>query len=108
MAIKYQKKLKDKKNRLNYLKNEKTKKYLKFVSFKYQKLLNIKDFTEKKKAIILLRNINFKLQAMPKNKINNFCILTGRDKGVYRDFRLSRHQIRGNFKFLTGLRNSSF
>jgi small subunit ribosomal protein S14 len=55
-----------------------------------------------------------KLHLQPKNssrvRIRNFCTLTGKARSVYRDFRLSRHQIRrlalkGD---LVGIRTSSF
>lgn len=106
MAIKYHKKFKDKKNRINFKLNEKKKRYFKYMMLKYKKLVLIK--TESEKAKSLIKIIKHKIQSMPKIKINNYCILTGRDKGVYRDFKLSRHQIKSNFKFLTGLKNSSF
>jgi ribosomal protein S14 len=108
MAIKFQKKSKDKKNRSSFLKNEKKKLYLKFMIFRYKRLMLIKNKEQRTKVRLLLNNIMQKMHSFGKTKINNYCILTGRDKGVYRDFRLSRHQIRGNFKFLTGLKNSSF
>ncbi|RYE05333.1 MAG: hypothetical protein EOP33_06485 [Rickettsiaceae bacterium] len=108
MAIKFQKKNKDKKNRSNFLKNEKKKLYLKFMILRYKRLLIINNKEQKTKVRYILNNLMQKMQGFEKAKINNYCILTGRDKGVYRDFKLSRHQIRGNFKFLTGLKNSSF
>lgn len=108
MAIKYRKKFKDKKNRNFFLKNEKKKNYYKFLTLKYGKLLNSNNLILRKKAALMFRSVRLELQKMPNIKINNYCLLTGRDKGVYRAFKLSRHQIKENFKFLNGLRNSSF
>lgn len=108
MAIKFHKKLKDKLNRKNFLMNEKKIRYYKFIRLKYEKILLSSDMIIKKKAVLLLNKLQFNYQSLPVTKINNYCILTGRDKGVYRDFKLSRHQIKQNFKYLTGLRNSSF
>lgn len=48
------------------------------------------------------------LQELPRIKHINICLLTGRSRGVYRHFRLSRHQIKYRFPFLTGLRISSW
>lgn len=108
MSIKFHKKLKDKISRSNFLKNEKKIRYYKFIRCKYEKMLFVKNKNLKKKAYFYLSKIQTNLQELPNAKINNYCILTGRDKGVYRDFKMSRHQIKQNFKFLTGLRNSSF
>lgn len=108
MAIKYHKKLKDKINRKNFLKNEKKIRYYKFIRLKYERLLLSNDIFLKQKVFNLLNKLQINYQELPKTKLNNYCILTGRNKGVYRDFKLSRHQIKSNFKYLTGLRNSSF
>lgn len=108
MAIKFHKKYKDKLNRLNFSKNEKKLRYYKFMQFKYNKILFCNNNILKRKARFFLNKLQADIQMLPNTKINNYCILTGRDKGVYRDFKLSRHQIKQNFKFLTGLRNSSF
>lgn len=108
MAIKYQKKLKDKLNRKIFLKNEKKIRYYKFIRLNYEKLLLSSDILTKKKAFNYLNKLQTNYQELPNTKLTNYCILTGRSRGVYRDFKLSRHQIKSNFKFLTGLRNSSF
>lgn len=108
MSIKFHKKLKDKISRSRFLKNEKKIKYYKFMRCKYEKLFLVSDTTIKKKALVYLNKLQNDIQNLPIARINNYCILTGRDKGVYRDFKLSRHQVKQNFKFLTGLRNSSF
>ena len=42
------------------------------------------------------------------NRVNNVCVLTGRQSGVYRIFRLSRIQIRDSKNSLFGLRKSSW
>lgn len=100
--------MKDKINRNNYLINEKKIRYYKFIKLKYEKILLSNDSNLKKKAYYLLNKLQFNYQELPFTKLNNYCILTGRDKGVYRDFKLSRHQVKQNFKYLTGLRNSSY
>lgn len=75
---------------------------------KYEKLLLSNDKFMVQNARIFLYKLQSEFQKLPNTKINNYCILTGRNHGVYRDFKLSRHQVKQNFKFLTGLRNSSF
>lgn len=108
MAIKYLKKFKDKTNRNIFFKNEKKLRYYKFMRFKYEKLFQVNNVIERKKALLFCNKLQFEFQKVPNTKITNYCILTGRAKGVYRSFKLSRHQVKQNFKFLTGLRNSSF
>ena len=43
-------------------------------------------------------NIHRKLQSLPRNsapvRLHNRCLITGRPKGYYRDFGLSRHLLR--------------
>jgi small subunit ribosomal protein S14 len=44
-----------------------------------------------------------KIQALPKNssfvRLHNRCMITGRPRGFYRDFGLSRHVLRGATRF---------
>lgn len=108
MAIKFHKKLKDKKNRKIFLINEKKLRYYKFIRLKFEKVLLTNNKILRKKAYDYLNRLQSKIQTLPNTKITNYCILTGRSRGVYRDFKLSRHQIKQNFSYLTGLRNSSF
>jgi hypothetical protein len=46
---------------------------------------------------------------LPKIHIKNYCLLSGRARSVYaRKLRLSRHQIKAYFVYLTDLRVSSW
>lgn len=74
------------------------------------------------KAIVMNRSLPFeerfdaqvKLSALPrngaKNRIRNRCELTGRARGVYRKFKLSRIKLRelGSFGRIPGLTKSSW
>nr|ALO21213.1 ribosomal protein S14 [Chlamydomonas peterfii] len=57
---------------------------------------------------------NRKLQQLPLNsspvRLHNRCMITGRPKGFYRDFGLSRHVLRelAHQGFLPGVRKSSW
>jgi small subunit ribosomal protein S14 len=59
-------------------------------------------------------NLNRKLQQLPLNsspvRLHNRCMITGRPKGFYRDFGLSRHVLRelAHQGFLPGVRKSSW
>lgn len=59
-------------------------------------------------------NLNRKLQQLPLNsspvRLHNRCMITGRPKGYYRDFGLSRHVLRelAHQGFLPGVRKSSW
>jgi small subunit ribosomal protein S14 len=59
-------------------------------------------------------NLYNKLQKLPRNssntRLNNRCLITGRPKGYYRDFGLSRHFLRemAHQCLLPGLRKSSW
>ena len=84
----------------------------------------ITKYTSKRKAILSdLKNsssyqeklINFKkIEALPKNSApsrhRNRCWVTGRSRGFYRDFGLSRHVLRemGNEGLIPGLKKSSW
>jgi small subunit ribosomal protein S14 len=69
-----------------------------------------------KKEKILDEKLNLynKLQKLPRNssntRLNNRCLITGRPKGYYRDFGLSRHLLRemAHKCLLPGLRKSSW
>ena len=69
-----------------------------------------------KKEKVLDEKFNFysKLQKLPRNssntRLNNRCLITGRPKGYYRDFGLSRHVLRemAHQCLLPGLRKSSW
>jgi small subunit ribosomal protein S14 len=59
-------------------------------------------------------NLHRKLQQLPINsspvRLHNRCMITGRPKGYYRDFGLSRHVLRemAHQGFLPGVRKSSW
>jgi small subunit ribosomal protein S14 len=59
-------------------------------------------------------NLNRKLQQLPLNsspvRLHNRCMITGRPKGYYRDFGLSRHVLRemAHQGLLPGVRKSSW
>lgn len=69
-----------------------------------------------KKEKFLDEKLNFynQLQKLPRNssrtRLNNRCLVTGRPKGYYRDFGLSRHVLRemAHQCLLPGLRKSSW
>ena len=49
------------------------------------------------------------IQTHPKIQIRNYCLITGRARSIYsRKFRISRHQIKKMFTFITNLRSSSW
>lgn len=49
------------------------------------------------------------LRKLPKVHIKNYCLLSGKARSVYsRKLRLSRHQIKAYFVYLTDLRISSW
>lgn len=70
----------------------------------------IKDASSLKEKLDLHR----KLQQLPKNssrvRLHNRCLVTGRPKGYYRDFGLSRHVLRemAHEGLLPGVRKSSW
>ena len=59
-------------------------------------------------------NLHRKLQELPKNssrvRLHNRCMITGRPKGYYRDFGLSRHLLRemAHQGLLPGVQKSSW
>ena len=58
----------------------------------------------------LLRNLFFYNKNCFFNKINNICVFTGRHRGVYRIFRISRIELRRSAAFneIFGLKKSSW
>lgn len=89
------KKMKDHSARIAIRLYERKKRYLKFMLC--QKL-----------PFSLRNSYRKQLGGLPHRPITNYCLLSGRARGVYRTFKLSRHQIKKNFIFLTGLRTSSW
>lgn len=74
----------DKKHRVNLLKNEKIYKVLKAIK-------NNSKFETKVGSLILLDRNPYS-----GNKIRRRCAITGRGKGVYRRFKMSRIKVREN------------
>lgn len=66
---------------------------------RYYKLLKIK-----------AHHIGFiPLHKLPKIQLRNYCLISGRARSVYsKKLRLSRHQIKGFFLYVTGLKSSSW
>lgn len=49
------------------------------------------------------------LHTLPRIKLRNYCLVSGRARSIYsKKFRMSRHQIKAYFGYLTGLTNSSW
>jgi ribosomal protein S14 len=48
------------------------------------------------------------VHTLPKDQHKNYCLVSGSAHSIYRKFRLSRHQIKKYFAFITGLRLSSW
>ena len=77
---------------------ERERKRQRLISRYATKRLSIK--TKIKKSVILQEKLNFhrQLQRLPRNsalvRLHRRCSLTGRPRGVYRDFGLSRHMLR--------------
>lgn len=84
-----------------------TNKYQKKRSHLLKKYKKTKDFMKK----FLIQK---EIQKLPKNsskiRIRNRCFVTGRPRGFYRDFGLSRHVLRemSNLGLLPGLQKSSW
>ena len=59
---------------------------------------------------IQARNLGYTMiKTLPKKRIRNLCLVTGHSHGVYtKKFRMSRHQVKKYFTYITGLRNSSW
>ena len=93
---------------------EREKKRQKFVIKYKQKRQDFKNLIQK--AEFLEEKLSFyaKLQKLPRNssavRLHNRCLITGRPKGYYRDFGLSRHVLRefGHTALLPGLKKSSW
>ena len=82
---------------------------------KYEiKRLEIKKELKKISDFTAHMNLQKKLQALPRNsskcRLKNRCWVTGRSRGVYRDFGLSRHVLRemSHDCLLPGVKKSSW
>lgn len=98
MLIKINRKQKDASNRNRFKASELKRRY-----YNYMKINAIKD--KNNQNYLKYHNL---LAALPKTIITNYCYITGRSRGVYKKFRMSRHQIREKFRYLNGLMNSSW
>jgi small subunit ribosomal protein S14 len=92
----------DKKKRVLFYKFEKKKQILKYFLFNKSITLNIRKI------------LWHKLHKLPKNssktRVKNRCIITGRSKGVYTFFRLSRMQLKEfvGMNLIPSIRKSSW
>ena len=89
-----------------------------------KRLVLVKKYKEKRLSLVQkIKSVNLyeeklglysKLQKLPRNsasvRLRNRCFVTGRGRGFYRDFGLSRHVLRemGNDGLIPGLRKSSW
>ena len=93
-------------------KNERRKKLVKKYAAKYARLKAIADDESLDESERLIARL--KLAEIPRNgnptRVRNRCELTGRSRGVYRKFRLSRIMLRelGNKGLIPGLVKSSW
>jgi small subunit ribosomal protein S14 len=93
-------------------KNERRKKLAKKYAGRYARLKAIADDESKDETERLIARL--KMAELPRNanptRVRNRCELTGRSRGVYRKFRLSRIMIRelGNKGLIPGLTKSSW
>ena len=93
-------------------KNERRKKLVQKNAAKYAKLKAIADDESKDETERLIARL--KMAELPRNgnptRIRNRCELTGRSRGFYRKFRLSRIMLRemGNKGLIPGLTKSSW
>ena len=86
------------------------------IQYKYKKNLLRKELRDIKylQSFQDLLCLYKKMESIPKNSATsrrrNRCWLSGRSRGFYRDFGLSRHSLRelGNEGFLPGLKKSSW
>lgn len=93
---------------------EKEKHRKKLVQKYLQKRKNLKRQIKKSKFLEEKFNLHLKLQKFPRNsaptRLNNRCSLSGRKKGFFRDFGISRHFFRelAHEGLLPGVRKSSW
>ena len=77
---------------------EREKKRQRLVIKYAKKRENLKQKIKKTSFLEEKLNIHRKLQSLPRNsapvRLHNRCLITGRPKGYYRDFGLSRHLLR--------------
>nr|ADZ99053.1 ribosomal protein S14 [Physarum polycephalum] len=83
--------IKDKKQRMQFKASEMERRYYKLMKLQ-------------------ATNIGFMpLRTLPKVQLKNYCLITGRARSIYsKKFRISRHQIKAYFTYISGLRNSSW
>lgn len=77
---------------------EREKKRQKLVQKYLKKRKNIKSKIKKSSFLVEKFNLHRKLQRLPRNssqtRLNNRCLFSGRPRGVFKDFGISRHFIR--------------
>lgn len=93
---------------------ERQRKRVKLVKKYSTKRLNIKQKIQMSSDLETRFAFGLEFQKLPRNsaptRLNNRCSMTGRPKGYYRDFGLSRHVLRemGHQCLLPGVRKSSW
>ena len=93
---------------------EREKKRLKLYKRYKLKRENLLKYYQQAKTFSLKLELHSKLQKLPRNssktRIRNRCWKTGRPRGVFRDFGLSRHVVRemGHQCLLPGVTKSSW
>ena len=84
-----------------------------FLKYKSQRLL-LKNYIRKSSSVLETLRNQRKLQNLPlnsmKTRLRNRCFVTGRPRGFYRNFGLSRNVLRkmGNIGLIPGLMKSSW
>jgi small subunit ribosomal protein S14 len=94
-----------------FYKYEKIRLFLKFIKLN-KRILEINnniDIVDKFNFYFLLKCLIFK-KSLISSTIRNKCLITGRSRSIYRDFRLSRMQLRhlASFGYLMGIKKSSW
>lgn len=93
---------------------EREKKRKNLVQKYLHKRKNLKSQIKKSKFLEEKFKIHCKLQKLPRNssttRLHNRCVLSGRPKGFYRDFGVSRHFVRelAHEGFLPGVQKASW
>nr|YP_009396840.1 ribosomal protein S14 [Ophidocladus simpliciusculus]ARW66026.1 ribosomal protein S14 [Ophidocladus simpliciusculus] len=93
---------------------EREKKRIMLINKHYKKREKIKNLIKSTNNFNISIELQERIQKLPRNSLkcrkNNRCWMTGRDRGFYRDFGLSRHVLRemSHECLLPGVRKSSW
>nr|QHN60181.1 30S ribosomal protein S14 [Caulerpa sertularioides f. longipes] len=80
----------------------------------FSKRQNLKSKIQQEKSVSKKFQLQQKLQKFPRDssyvRLNSRCLLSGRPKGVFRDFQISRHFLRemALLGFLPGIKKASW